>query len=787
MPNKDLLFFLVETDGRVRQIVNGVVTSLATKRHLPHAPIGSQEISIGWERSMQWWGNIRNFSLPLGFVFEGGKIIRNDAYKFNVDRELDLLILRFVSEIDNTYYKDYYKYLYKGRLDFSTFEDKQGVPVVQISIMEGGINKLLKSQSQTQFNIPLDDEADNIKMDGIHLEGSGLFNIASEIEIGHHVTASTERTAFAPINFISRDGTAAGLAFLSQTVEVTGNASWATRTSSTNRFAEGAASNTSTVNAEISGTLRWNCVVGTIVGVRFRIIRSNQLEINKDDYLMTPMVVPLSGQNFEQDIDITVPVEPGERLYFEIVFYGGGFNADIDIQFLQDTDITVSFFSRFPTTYIKAFRPYILYKRICAEMGISENKIVSEALLASNIFITSGDGVRGLPNAVVKTNFNDFFKAFSTYLMAGVAVEGETGSEKLYFEKFDHFFVRDSVLAATELGQAKDMVIKEAVDLYFSSIKVGHAEQQTDDVNGKFDPNGYLIFTSPQKTVTRELNLQSPYKAGPIEIEIKRQNYEGKTTTDSDIDNDVYAIVVDLDSVTPFSNDVMFDNVGNWILFEDGDVDIVAGTKFSTTGSVSNNGTFTATRVDRYPNDNYTIVYVAETITVLENATITVTIISGGVYTLDRSITVASVSPDASALLAETIFNIAITPKRILQTWYTWIRSFLYKYDGEKLIHKSENRNADLIAGGIVESADVNVSEMGTPIALPFYMEHATQVPISLCETLETTPNRCFANDWMDVRRTGYLWNAGLAPVMRGEQTYKLLMTNENDPEDLIF
>lgn len=750
---KDVLFFLVEADGRVRQIVNGVVTSIGTRKSLPQAPIGSQEISLGWQRSDEYYGNIRAFSLPLGFVMDGAKILRNDAYKFNVDRELYLLILKYVSEIDTINYKNYYKFLYKGQIDFSTFKDKQGDRIVEVQIMEGGLNKLLKSQANTKYSIPFDDDAINVLMDGIDLFEKHNFVTINEGTV-------FEGPGLMGIAFVSKEGQSSGVA----TFTVYPGALPGSLSTSSEYF-----------------LITTDAITDMRIKGRFDFTFTNPPATPSFEVvLITPAgrTISLGTGNTSIstfDFDETFSTSAGEKFFLVLselanLFAGSG------VEF-SETNIELTYFNRAASSVVKAFRPYDLYKKICIKMGIDEQYAISTKLQSCSFCITCGDGIRGLDNSAIKTTLNEFFKAFNVYLMAGLSVENNT----LRFEGREHFFVPDSVTPATELGDAKDMEITMATDLMFSSIKIGHADQVVDDVNGKYDFNGSHVYSSPVKSVNKQLDLQSPWKAGPYEIEITRLNLEGKTTTDNSNDNDVFVIDVDCVNIATSAPILLsFIASGNYIVFQS-TTKVVAGQRFQIIGSASNDRIYTVTEVEDLGATQ--TVHTDATITVTEAAVnVTIAWLTGQIFELDRSINVTAGVPSP-----ETIFNVRLSPDRLLVTHYPWIRSFLYGYDSEEVKFESTNRNSDLVAGGLIQKRNHPIDEMGTPIALPFYLEHGTRVPTDLVEVLETNINKCFATDWENTRYTGFLLKAGIAPVNAGEQTYKHLLTYENDPETLIL
>lgn len=744
--SKGVLFFLTESDGRVRQIVNGVVTSLTTKKPLPQAPIGSQDISIGYKRSAEYYGNIRNFSLPLGFVMDGAKILRNDAYKFNFDRELYLLILRFTSELTETHYKNYYKYLYKGQLDFSTLNDRQGEHIVEMSIMEAGTNKLLKSQAGIQFDIPFDEDAINIILDGVKLTGRYTWRMLNADGGANHLVGMV---------LVGEEQKAPGIVALSVLENFTVVPDSITA-DDTDYF----------MTSAITLTTGFGRFTGTMVLKNPDPLEITWLRVNIWNTItgaQKPAVnLYIGPRNETIAIDYsTFEVEEGDRYFMS------------SPEAFFDFDLTFEIQTKFATTATKAFKPFTLYQKLCGKMGITPDKSTSALLQTCTYCITSGDGLRQIANAGIKTSFNEFFQAFDVYLMAGASVE----SDILRFETRQTFFNSGD---AVQLGEAKAMEISPAKDLLFSSIKVGHKEQTINDVNGKYDFNGFQIWTSPEKIVSRQLDLQSPYKAGPIEIEMVRQNFDGKLTTDAGTDNDTYVI----DAKTNVSNIqsvlISFVSSGNYLVFQ-ATPKMVTGQVFSIFGTVSNDRTYTVTSVDDLGATQ--TVYTDQNITVSEFVMpVQLTWITGQSFLLNRDITVTSGVPSL-----DTIFNVALSPKRILIKHFPWLRSFLYNYDADSLVFQSANRNADLVAQGITESADIPILSMGEPIARPFYMDFETQVPNDLVDTMEETPNKPFATDWEGTNYKGFLMEGAFSPVMYEQQKYKLLMSAECDPKTLIL
>jgi hypothetical protein len=743
--SRQALYYFVEADGRCRQIVNGVVTSLMNKKPITFAPIGHHDILIAWERVLTRWGQIRNFGLPQGYVMDAATILINDAITFNIDRQLFLLIQKLRHTITPTEFTDRYEFLYKGELDFSTFENDPSEKRVNINIMEGGNSKLLKAQEGTNFFLPFDSDAVNVKMDGMNIKGVYNFTIIE------YTSGSTG--ALPTMVLKSQEQSAPGVAAF----DINGGYSFpysGIDAASTPYFM-------SFTTTPVGGTARFFGTINMSAPnppdpANIAVWIYNTIS---DTLVQHPLFV--GPEAAQIPIDIEIPVVKGDRLFLEIDEYH------------PESNLSVEIVNKFDQTIIKGFKLIDVFKKLCVKMGIAASLAVSTLLESSQIIFTSGDGIRGIPDSGIELNFNDFFKSVDAYYFAECSVRDTVEIESR--------LVAFNTNTVVPLGESAKFKMTPAIDLMFSSIKYGHREQDINDVNGKYDPNGFAIMTTPIKRGGgKQLDLTSPFKAGPYEIESIRANLDGKTTTDSDKDNQVFALAV-ADPQTTIETTVRFIASGNLMTFPVTD-NLIAGMRIRITGSAAGN--------DR----EYIIQSIADgfifntatldvSVTDEFSADVTIDILSGQIYSLDRSITVTAGIPDEAKT---TIFNIPLTPKRLLDPHLRWIASFLYNYEPESIVFDHANRNGDLVAGGITESANIPIASMGPRIFLPWYFESKNPSPVDLVDILDTTPNAAFMPTWKGDEYTGFLWRAGISPNSQTPQVFKLLCAADTDITKLI-
>jgi hypothetical protein len=788
---RSALWFLTEEDGRVRQIVNKVVTSLNKKTHLPNSPIGADDIVILWERYLApRWGQVRNFSLPIGLVTDGATIARNDYYKFNIDRKLFLLIKRFVCETDAIYYKKYYKQLYKGELDFSTFEDDPSGSRVNIQIQEGGLAKLIKAMEDVELTIPFDEDAINVYNDGLNIDNAAKFLITNgslASDNGQHtlngVKISVEGVGDVGTVAPDRVHFANNAELLEKAVPIlTTGASQTTVKIKLNVGFTCVLADGITPNPVAGGRILARAFDKNGTATDFFILSdyggSSNMYQHHTIAVNTEIVVPANRRVYLANF-LTLLDGFGNRVIAsgsgadDVVFWNYD-NADTDI-------LEIHYNYRKPATFNKGFLIYDLYKKIMVKISGNADDALSTLLASSTLVITSGDAIRGINNVGITTTFNDFVKACYVLLFSGFAVENK---KAVIEDLISHFFISNSISPAIQLGVGKELKISPAIDLMYSSIKVGHKEQESNDasdINGKSGFNGWHVYTTPEKRVDGQMDLQSPWKADPFEMENLRINYDGKNSSGSSQDYQPFV----QDVVTAVVNKIMpnillsFVSSGNYIVFQD-QPKVTVGMVFKVTGSTGHDATYTVTAVE---DEGATqTVHTDIPITVAEFVVhVTLEIISGLVYYLDRSVVPDSGVPDVAS-----VYNVRLRPSEIFQKHWRWIRSCLYGYDGQIIKFESANRNKDLIVGGVTDGHDVPISSMGARVFIPDYLQFTSPSVIDLQETLQTEPNKSFGVDWEDVNYTGFAFKAGLAPTARNPQAFKLLMSIESDRTKLI-
>lgn len=132
-----------------------------------------------------------------------------------------------------------------------------------------------------------------------------------------------------------------------------------------------------------------------------------------------------------------------------------------------------------------------------------------------------------------------------------------------------------------------------------------------------------------------------------------------------------------------------------------------------------------------------------------------------------------------------TMFNLRITPARMLAKHKPYLNSVFYGFEGTKLVFQTTDKNRELYTKKgmeiVDEDADVVIDGVGR-LFKTFTFDLKPQTPVRLAESLATDPNRCFSFEHYNGHvYTGYNLKVGLAVDSLESQAYLLLSSPSND------
>lgn len=508
---KQWLYFLTDEAGNSYRKNGSIVETTGTPTPLDITPDAWQDKTIKYGRNIRYKGMFRAFSTPLRFVKDAATIIRSLAINVGFEAKLFLVIHRLDERFGMGWI---HKLFFYGEMDLAKLESEEDFATC--NIMEGGLDKLLKANENTQYEISL---PEIIKHDGVKLLVKYEYQMIDDT-----INYAVPFTAF-PI--VSLSETRFGLY---PTTQSGGDPA------TPERIIENVFTKTITVTLE--GTLSLSLPAG---GALFRVY----IELRDSNDALRSYILntgDITAATWSTNLFYFVNLQPGDyiSILLEQPFLGtgpGGFDPDNnrDVKWGADK-FTVSFDYRHPTSQVTCINPVDLGQALI-------DKIAPGYFFASSYFqtewrglkITGGDAIRGLSGAKMKTSFADFFDSMNAVTNCQLFIKDKT----VYIEAGAEAFGSTTRLS---LGSAAKFKWKFADDFLYNTVKVGYPDVQLQDVNGKYEFNVTNSFTSSVARVVRELNLVSKYSASMYEMEFIRINLEGKATTNSETDASCYFI-----------------------------------------------------------------------------------------------------------------------------------------------------------------------------------------------------------------------------------------------------
>lgn len=156
--------------------------------------------------------------------------------------------------------------------------------------------------------------------------------------------------------------------------------------------------------------------------------------------------------------------------------------------------------------------------------------------------------------------------------------------------------------------------------------------------------------------------------------------------------------------------------------------------------------------------------------------------LSPAYFNLDRSL-----NATATGLLEPaTVFNLALSPKRMMLRNGNFIRSSMFLADNLILKYTSSEKNNKLVCNGIVEKADEPLLTIGTRYFYPILLDFTVPAPLDLIGLLDLNPLSVFKFTFLGISYTGILQSVKTATDTNVSQNYTLLSTSDNDLKTLI-
>ena len=552
------------TDLKFYLTYDGVTTLLE------NSPDGWDEQLMKWERSVEYFGLFRSFSISLKWVRDGAEILRRAFYTDGIDAAVTVRMDKRNRQTN------LFEAKYTGVIDFVSFSDSRDF--VECIIKDTGAASFFVNRKDTKETITLPTtnqltytapvalyesvKALNVTQNYLGFSGSGDYLTDTPPGVGpiwptqefqgpalHEVQLLMGENNFKNINNC--------LVFFDAN-----DFYWGSPFSYTEWFR-------ATRNCQARVTIRageikfWarqttqTSVPSDAINFRVKmILRTGSGDTVIDSWSQ----IGLAGQfgtwvsvvGASDSIDKTVTLETGNKIlitveaksdnleHFDFCFQSpaGGYDAQCDIY----ADLLP--YTIYPITAIE------LFQELCSRMSGGAVQGISTYLTDNPILLTSGDGLRSVNDATLVTTFNDFFKFLWSIKEVGFGIETINGIDYYVLEELSHFF--DSSTLSFDLGSnINNVEISVAQEFIFSQITAGPPDGKYEDAFGKDEFNQEEQWKLPVLNRTNELQLTSPYHTDCLSAawQIRQQFFEtavgGEVSEkrDSEKDNDIFVIM----------------------------------------------------------------------------------------------------------------------------------------------------------------------------------------------------------------------------------------------------
>lgn len=546
----DILFHITDENYQFYQPdKDGKLIISANPYFFKFSPDGWQDISVNNTRNATYWAVTRAISIPLAYMGDGGQVIKSIVYTFGTEMKKAYLTicsqqLHFIPGVEFAYW---YKKEFRGNIDLSSFAH-EGVKVT-CTALEDGLPKYLKANEGVVLEIPMDDpNAEMVKWDGVTLKEK--INYADITEFGIDKSFYGEQFFGGP-TLLNSDGNSSGVIIQSEYLESVSGFSWADKLAKDNFLIQNISDADITFN--LIGTVKLRCtgmVSAPPYAYRRRFLRSNQLIGNQNDYQVIQTPAMAVGQVYTQDYNISITLQPNEKLFIENIFFGAS-GSDVTIEFLPESKFKIGFDTRKTPTYVPHFTLQYVFGKLVEHVTEGKYTAATSAFLSRNkqILLTCGDAIRGLkdvngnPSAIMKINLKKFFHFLdSLYAVGLIAIEK---NKEVDIDEKKNLSDRFNRIRLASPETPPKITIRK--DLMWNVLKIGYPEIKNDV--GVLNGNEAFCCGYEWKinatTSPAEINKVSEIKTDCYEQEVIRITLAEKDTTDNKNDSGLYANYVE--------------------------------------------------------------------------------------------------------------------------------------------------------------------------------------------------------------------------------------------------
>lgn len=715
--------------------IRGVETEV-----LSNSPTEWLETKVEYKRSQN--GIIRSLTLPFTFPYKAATLLRKEFYKYFLLARVNLKIAMLIP--DNWTYQD----TYLGKVDFSQFKDNEiGVTV---NIKENTFAVKLDAYDKQKYAIPVDvPEAIDVELTPLTVTETADFIFSSNID--------NRSDAFFEMEIITNQQNARLASVQRVGFYADSNPVWATDS----HWFYIARANT---NVRYKGHFEGAIIAQPVSGVQtYRIL------VYKNDGTLLNVLYTGSTDTvlgFDFDFDFTTSMLVDEKLffYFERV---GSTNSDYGFR-LSNSTLSLEYDTKTDATFCKALRCDYVFQQLVTKMNGGVTYPAVSYLLSTTLrqlVITCSDSIRQTNNIGSIYKAGDTLQISGRYLVKGGAITyaGVLREPEEYFNYalgYDEFTTLANGFVK-QVGQNPSLSLSFE-DFYQSvySIMGGAAGIGCETSRVVIEELSY--FYRPGLGVLRFGDNVTDVSISPaldlmwnkIKVGYPDQQYDRFNGTR------------EVNSVQYYGTDLEE---------PDKELNLISVIRADPYGIEQARVVPTDTAASRSDNDNFFIYLKPEPET-------------GQTYY--RPLRMEGLQSISGA--SEEYYNWYLSPKHNLLRGGAYLRSILHQMSGYKIKLTDSKKNIsmitiDLAGNRVAEGEDIEISRLPAPLFLPYY---TTLTPASIYNAMQLLESTPYADIWFNYRGVslkGFINGITIDAGENSAQTFKLLMTADNNTELLNY
>lgn len=725
MPTPDIFKMYLMKDASTYYYVDaaGLVQETATATPLEYTPDGWMDTELSWVRNMDYKGVFRSLKTEYKFVKDGAKILRKIYYEQGIEGICQL-------KIDIRKNSDWtYEEFHKADINFKTAQDLDDY--FNVSLDDDSVFSKLKSNANVDYEIPISwDDDPHIELDGINLYGAYFFAPLDSQLIFPYGTR--------PIIDYLQEGDFPVTTWGSQTaalfIGVTGR-DFIGASFTSGMFDALAWLMKPYQDLELNCNIKQRVSVQTLGGSGATDVLDVSVFVVTEDllvhdiinlYTSPPLPVSMSPTFFDINYtspNFTVPAKAQVYIIYRILTNSSTWN----LRLYGNADLAATELEN-RIIFNATFKLALSYSTVIEYWDFFDR--LSKKVLDTTSTVSYSNFLRS------EDDYEDNQPAY-TFVTCGDALRGFQDDSVKIRTTFNDMFEDASKRWMLGLGlDATNRIILEKLDYFFDKT---------------------TLIADLGEVKDLELSVAEEYFYNSLKVGMKRQQYDQLNGRDEFNQSTTFKL--------PFVRVVKNEDWTSNYRFDMYGIELYRAnlSQKKTTDSESDNDTF---------------------------------VIGGRIGGMHYKVSRPNfLSGGSVSGVLDTVnsYQIGLSAARQMRRNYPLLASICHLRDAESITFQTTDKNPNLVSKystarpTITENANIAVSDLGDPLWLPIIAEFESEVPINLRTLLATNPYGYFQfKNKFGVTIKAFMIEAGMKPATNATYRWKMILTPDNDINDLI-